>query len=150
MDDRQFSRWADRDWPHRGDDYQALKQRIAAGLLDLAEKHLPGLRDSVAFSELASPLSLAHFTGTRSGGCYGLAVSPERLRARWLGVRTPVRGLLMTGSDVASPGVAGAMMGGVLSAASVLGATGMPRIMRAAPSARPAPVAAESEAEVAA
>jgi hypothetical protein len=102
----------------------------------------------VVFSELASPLSLAHFTGTRTGGCYGLAVSPERLRARWLGVKTPVRGLLLTGSDVASPGVAGAMMGGVLSVASVLGPTGMLRVMRAARAQRP-PSAAEEKSRAA-
>lgn len=79
--------------------------KVAAGLLDLADRHVPGLRDGVVFSELATPLTLAHFTGTRSGGCYGLAVTRQRLRARWLGVKTPVRGLLLTGSDVASPGV---------------------------------------------
>jgi phytoene dehydrogenase-like protein len=131
-----FARWTGTEWKNRGDDYEALKQHISNTLLDMAERHVPGLRDSVAFSELASPLSLAHFTGTRSGGCYGLAVTRERLQARWLGVKTPVRGLLLTGSDVGSPGVAGAMMGGVLSAASVLGATGFMRIMTAASAPR--------------
>ncbi|GAC1326931.1 MAG: NAD(P)/FAD-dependent oxidoreductase [Candidatus Dormibacteria bacterium] len=132
VDDQPFKEWESAGWMHRGSDYAALKERIAEGLLDLAERHVPGLRRSVVFSELATPLTLAHFTGTRSGGCYGLAVTRERLRARWLGVRTPVRGVLLTGSDVASPGVAGAMMGGVLAAARVLGPTGMIRIVRAA------------------
>jgi phytoene dehydrogenase-like protein len=146
-----FAQWSDRGWKHRGDDYEALKRQVSEGLLDLADQHVPGLRESVVFSELASPLSLAHFTGTRSGGCYGLAVTPERLRAKWLGVKTPVRGLLLTGSDVASPGVAGAMMGGVLSAASVLGPTGFMRIMRAAKAPRRAPVeTADAEVEAAA
>ena len=143
VDDTQFAAWAGEGWLHRGDDYTALKQRIAESLLDLADRHVPGLRDSVVFSELASPLSLAHFTGTRSGACYGLAVTTERLKAHWLGVRTPVRGLLLTGSDVASPGVAGAMMGGVLSAASVLGPTGMMRVMRAARARRAEPARSE-------
>ncbi|HXA43667.1 MAG TPA: NAD(P)/FAD-dependent oxidoreductase [Candidatus Solibacter sp.] len=151
VDTGQFTRWSQLGWKHRGDEYEALKQKIGDDLLSLADRHVPGLRDSVVFSELASPLSLAHFTGTRSGGCYGLAVTPERLRARWLGVRTPVRGLLLTGSDVGSPGVAGAMMGGVLSAASVLGPTGFMRIMRAASSWQPSRVTTEAvSAEMAA
>ena len=147
VDTDRFAQWAERGWKHRGDDYEALKERLGDQLLELAERHLPGLRDSVVFRELASPLSLAHFTGTRTGGCYGLALTPERLRARWLGVKTPVRGLLLSGSDVGSPGVAGALMGGVLSAASVLGPTGFMRIMRAAMEPQPVPAAADESGE---
>jgi all-trans-retinol 13,14-reductase len=142
VDDTQFRTWAARDWMHRGEEYAALKEQIATGLLDLADRHVPGLRASVVFSELATPLTLAHFIGTRSGGCYGLAVTRERLKARWLGVRTPLKGLLLTGSDVGSPGVAGAMMGGVLSAARVLGPTGMMQVMRAARAEQPGPAPA--------
>jgi all-trans-retinol 13,14-reductase len=132
VDDTQFQDWSSGSWKKRGEEYEAVKGRIAEGLLSLADSQVPGLRESVVFSELASPLTLAHFTGTRSGGCYGLALTRERLEASWLGVRTPVRGLLLAGSDVGSPGVSGAMMGGVLSAAQVLGPAGMLKVMRAA------------------
>jgi all-trans-retinol 13,14-reductase len=53
---------------------------------------------------------------------YGIPFTPERLRLRWLQPRTPVAGLFLTGADALVPGMAGAMMGGVISAAAILGA----------------------------
>jgi all-trans-retinol 13,14-reductase len=57
---------------------------------------------------------------------------PSRYRLRWLGTRTPVQGLLLTGSDVCGHGIVGAMMGGVGTAAHVMGGMGFMQIMRRA------------------
>jgi all-trans-retinol 13,14-reductase len=38
---------------------------------------------------------------------------------RGLRAKTPVPGLLLTGQDVVTPGVTGAMMGGILTAAAI-------------------------------
>ena len=46
--------------------------------------------------------------------------------------RTEVDGLFIAGADACSPGVAGALMGGVFAAGAVLGASGFPTIMAAA------------------
>src|SRR5579859_3647678 len=136
----QFAPWSDRRWLHRGDDYQSLKDSVAATLLDYADRHVPGLRDLVSVCEVSTPLSVEHFTGHPHGAVYGLPATPERLRMARFGPRTPIRGLLLAGADVASLGIVGAMMGGVVAAASVLGVRGFPRITRAAestPSLRP-------------
>jgi all-trans-retinol 13,14-reductase len=138
-----FAPWQSQPWMRRGPDYQALKERISSALLDLVERHYPGFRGLVAFHELSTPLSVEHFTGHAGGRIYGAPATPERLRDRRYGVRTPIRGLFLAGADAAGLGILGAFMGGTFAAAAALGATGMPRIFSAAtkgPPARRAPV----------
>jgi len=55
------------------------------------------------------------------GEIYGIASTPERFKMRALGARTPIQGLLLTGQDVASLGVIGALFGGVICASVALG-----------------------------
>jgi all-trans-retinol 13,14-reductase len=71
------------------------------------------------------------------GEIYGIAATPERYLCRDLGARTPIRGLYLTGADVASLGIVGALFGGVVSASAALGrnllsAVSKPRIAAAA------------------
>ena len=126
-----FKRWADRPWKQRGEEYEALKARMAAGMLDLVDRHFPGFRDLVDYSELSTPLSVEHFTACPRGAIYGLPGTPERFRQAWLGVHTPVKNVLMAGSDVYVHGVMGAAMGGVAAAGAALGPLGFPRAMAA-------------------
>ena len=126
-----FAPWRSRPWRRRGADYEALKETISEALLELVERHYPGFRDLVAYRELSTPLTVQHFTGALRGGIYGLPATPERFRRGWLGPRTPVPNLLLTGSDAAAPGIVGAMMGGVMTASYLLGPRGFPRIMAA-------------------
>jgi all-trans-retinol 13,14-reductase len=131
-DHGRFAAWQGRPWRRRGNEYEALKRTISEGLLDLVEERYPGFRRLVAYQELSTPLSVESFTGHDRGAIYGVPATPERYRGGWFGVQTPVRGLLLAGSDVGSPGVVGAMMGGVMAASRLLGAAGYPRIMGAA------------------
>ena len=72
----------------------------------------------VDYVELSTPLSTDHFVRPVGGSIYGLEPTPERFQNRWLRPRSPVSGLFFAGSEVATVGVIGAMMGGVLAAAS--------------------------------
>lgn len=56
----------------------------------------------------------------RQGEIYGIAATPRRFLTRSLGVRTPIRGLYLTGQDAASLGIVGALFGGIVSASAVL------------------------------
>jgi all-trans-retinol 13,14-reductase len=127
-----LARWQDGGWKRRGEDYEALKTSIADALLAFVEQRCPGLRALVDYQELGTPLSFEHFTGHPGGAIYGLPAVPQRYRLKWLGIRTPVPGLVLTGSDVGGHGIVGAMMGGVGTAAHVLGGAGFMRIMRRA------------------
>jgi phytoene dehydrogenase-like protein len=124
-----FERWADLPWKRRGSDYELLKSTISTALLSFVEAHHPGFAALVDYAELATPLTVEHFTGNRDGSIYGLPAVPARYLTDALHVTTPVRGLLLTGSDVCGQGIVGAMLGGVMTVGHVLGAGGFQRVM---------------------
>ena len=49
------------------------------------------------------------------GSIYGIEATPDRFRNKHLRPATPIKGLYMAGSEIATVGVIGAMMGGVMS-----------------------------------
>ena len=111
--------WADRPAGERGDGYTAFKQRVEETLMAQFERHFPDLAKLVVYRELATPLSTVTFTGHSEGAFYGLDVTPERVMCDGLRAKTPIPGLYLAGQDVASPGVPGALWGGLLAAGSV-------------------------------
>jgi len=115
-----FAKWAETRWKQRGVEYDQLKAQLAGRLKSELEKAVPQVRGKIDYCELSTPLSTRSFTNHQSGEIYGLAHVPERFRLNCLGPRTSVRGLYLTGADVTSAGVTGAMMGGVLSASAIL------------------------------
>jgi all-trans-retinol 13,14-reductase len=105
----------------RGEEYEAMKERIADTLLAGAERRLPGLSSLVVHRELSTPLSTAHFTGHPGGEIYGLPATPDRFAKPWLRARTPVKGLYLAGADALLLGIGGAVMSGVMAAAAIAG-----------------------------
>jgi phytoene dehydrogenase-like protein len=128
-DYRHFENWKDKPWKKRGEEYEALKETIAQGMLELIEQHHPGFRKLVDYYELSTPLSMEYFTGRPRGAMYGVPPTPTRFRLQGLETRTPIRNLYLAGSDVCSPGIVGAMMGGVAAASAVNGPFGFFKII---------------------
>jgi all-trans-retinol 13,14-reductase len=114
-----FAAWSGTTPEHRPEDYETAKARIAEALLGQFKRHFPRLAPLIDFHEVSTPLSQAAFVLADHGAMYGLEMSAERMRNRALRVRTPVPGLLLAGQDVVTPGIPGAFMGGLMSAASV-------------------------------
>ena len=131
LDYASVERWKNQPWHKRGEDYDQLKHRVAEGLLDFVDRRYPGFKGLVDYCEVSTPLTVEHFTGHRRGSVYGIPATPERFRLPYLGVSTPVRNLYLTGADVASLGIMGAMMGGVATTARLLGSLGFFRIVAA-------------------
>jgi phytoene dehydrogenase-like protein len=104
-----------------------------------AEREAPGFGDLIEYWEVSTPVTVTDFAAYPSGGFAELAATPERIRRRLAPTRTEVPGLYLTGSDTCSLGVTGALMGGVFTAAAVMGVRGIPRIMRAARANRSGP-----------
>ena len=129
VDPAGFAAWRGTAWMKRGDDYAALKERLAEALLAVVEARYPGFRDLVEYVEVSTPATVETFTGVPSGGFAQLAATPQRLRARRTPAALPVPGLYLTGADACSLGIMGALMGGVFAAGTVLGPLGIPRIM---------------------
>jgi all-trans-retinol 13,14-reductase len=115
-----FERWQETRLKRRGEDYEAFKEELAARLQSELERHVPVLAGKIDYAELSTPLSTRHFMNRRGGETYGLSATPERFRLRCLTPRTPIRNLFLTGQDVVTLGVAGALIGGVVTASAVL------------------------------
>ena len=120
-------------WQHfaRGDTYAADKDRIASGLLAAADRAIPGLAALVEYAELSTPLTLEHYLHSPKGQFYGLPATTERYRIQGLRAKTSVPGLYLSGTDVGSLGIIGALMGGAACALALLGSRGMPLVMSA-------------------
>lgn len=112
--------WKDRKWNDRGDDYDQLKEDLKEKLTKALIKAVPQLDGHIAYSELSTPLSTRHFMNYQTGEIYGLEHSPARFAMRSLRPQTRIKGLYLTGQDIVTVGVAGALYSGVLTATTIL------------------------------
>src|SRR5262245_37536101 len=117
---RWFRQWEGTRWKRRGEDYDVFKERLATHLLEQLHRHVPQVRGKVDYWELSTPLSNRHFADHPFGEVYGISHTPDRFRRRFLRPATPIRNLYLTGSDVLTEGVTGAMFGGVVAASAIL------------------------------
>ena len=131
-----FRKWENEPWRKRGDEYEELKGRLSDRLLETVYAHCPQLRGKVDHMELSTPLSTRHFAGHAQGEIYGLAATPAFFDDRALRPGTPLRGLYLTGADICSLGIGGALPGGMLTAAAVLGRNLLGDIAQGAAAAR--------------
>lgn len=115
-----FARWDNTRWKHRGTEYDDFKKELAQRMQRELERAVPVIAGKIDHAELSTPLTTRHFMNYERGEAYGLAVTPERFELRSLTPHTSVRNLYLTGQDVASPGVSGALFGGVMTASAVL------------------------------
>jgi len=125
-----FAQWQDKTWGKRGDDYEALKDSFGERLMQHLYDKLPQLQGKVDYYEVSTPLSTDWFGGYRHGELYGLAHTAERLQQNWLGPRTRIPGLWLTGQDVLTCGVTGAMMAGMLTTMAMIGGRRMTPLMK--------------------
>lgn len=111
--------WADLEPNARGDGYEEFKTAVEDVLFAQFETYFPDLAQLVVFRNLSTPLSTEAITGHHHGGFYGIDVTPERVLSGALQAKTPVPGLILAGQDVLSPGIPGALWGGIFAAACV-------------------------------
>jgi all-trans-retinol 13,14-reductase len=111
--------YADQGIEARADEWAAFKRDVESRLMECFAAKFPALAPMVVYEELGTPLATAAFTGHEKGGFYGVETTPRRILSDALSARTPVPGLFLTGQDVMTPGIAGALVGGMLGAAAV-------------------------------
>ena len=114
-----YQQWQDKRWKKRGAEYDALKEKFAQRLLEALYKRHPNLRGQIDFYELSTPLSTQHFANYQYGELYGLDHTTERFNQKFLRVNTPVKNLYLTGQDVISCGIGGALFSGLLTAMAI-------------------------------
>jgi all-trans-retinol 13,14-reductase len=125
-----FAPWENSRWKKRAAEYDAFKHTLAQRLQQELERAVPAVAGRINHAELSTPLTTRHFMNYTQGEAYGLAATPERFRLRSLTPHTTVRNLYLTGQDVASLGVAGALFGGAIAASAILGRNLVSRITK--------------------
>ena len=115
-----FEEWENTKWNKRGEEYEAKKEKITEELLAILYEQCPQVKGHIVHSELSTPLSTKKFAAHPRGEIYGLAHTPARFEERWLRPHTPIKGLYLTGADICSAGIGGALMGGVITVSAIL------------------------------
>ena len=126
-----FEAWEDERCMKRGQDYEDFKKQIGERMLEEGLfRFYPELRDKVLETNMGTPLSTQFYLNAVDGESYGLDMNFYRLtKAFDLKPRTNIEGLYLTGQDICTLGVTGAMMGGVLTANVIAGYDNMIDIM---------------------
>ncbi|XP_028264137.1 inactive all-trans-retinol 13,14-reductase-like [Parambassis ranga] len=118
-----FEEWKDTSVRRRGDEYYNYKMRFAKNLFDWACTVFPKIKDKLVFQEVATPLTNAHYLAAQRGAMYSAEHNLERFQAEAVAksrCQTPIKNLYISGQDVFSCGIAGALHGGLLCACAVL------------------------------
>jgi len=116
-----FEKWKGTTWGQRGEEYETFKAHQGERLMKHLYDKMPQLEGKVDYYEVSTPLSTEWFSGYRRGELYGLEHTPQRLQQDWLGPRTRISGLWLTGQDTLTCGVTGAMMSGMLTSMALVG-----------------------------
>ena len=91
---------------------------------------LPHLRDKIDYYELSSPLSTKNFTNYQKGELYGLDHTPKRFSQKFLRPKTKIKGLYLTGQDIVSAGIGGAIFSGLITTTAITGINFMKKIYK--------------------
>jgi all-trans-retinol 13,14-reductase len=121
--------WQEKPQGDRGNDYLEYKNAITKKLTQKLLTVVPQVKGKIAFSELSTPLSTKHFSNYSTGEIYGLEHTPKRFTYKFLRPQTFIKGLYLTGQDIVTVGVGGALYSGVLAATKVLNKSVMLRIL---------------------
>jgi len=105
--------------------YLAKKAEVREQLLRKYDARFPRLAEHVAVDVFATPRTMTRFNHSYRGAAYGLAQTVEQSNSKRLSNRTPIKGLYLTGAWTRNGGgYEGAMMSGILTAATVMRDTG--------------------------
>ncbi len=92
------------DWENRWridqgyDAYRKLKEEVADQMIKVAERMIPGLRESIEEIEIASPLTMEHYTSNYKGSIIGWAPTPEQSMLKRMKQKGPIDHLYLAGA----------------------------------------------------
>ncbi|MEM6348421.1 MAG: NAD(P)/FAD-dependent oxidoreductase [Bacteroidota bacterium] len=113
------AKWSGTNWKKRGEDYDALKENISQRLLSELYKRVPQAEGKVDVYELSTPLTTQHFVNYDKGEIYGIDHTPDRFQQKFLRPHTPIKNFYLTGQDIITAGIGGALFSGLLTAAAI-------------------------------
>lgn len=116
-----FGEWQGTTWQQRGENYESKKRELSEKLLAILFRRMPQLEAALDFYELSTPLSTQFYQRNEQGEIYGLDHFPQRFDHPSLHPQTPIKDFYLTGADVVTAGIGGAVMGGMMTSSVMLG-----------------------------
>lgn len=117
-----FKKWENTKLGKRGEDYEEFKNKMTKKMLKVLYKYYPSIKGNVEYTNLGSPLTFNHYINSNQGEIYGLKNTTDRFEVDdWLRPQTNIQNLFITGQDVLSHGITGALNSGLLTTYSILG-----------------------------
>jgi len=115
--------------------YNELKKAATEILLDRTEKLIPGLRKSIKYIEVATPITNWRYSRNVGGAIYGSDQTVENAHGGRLSAQTPIKNLFLAGAWTFGGGMSAAMLSGRDTSRMVIGyLDGTEVVLMAAPS----------------
>jgi phytoene dehydrogenase-like protein len=102
--------WIETGSGHRGSDYEAAKEKKAAGLIAGAEPLFGSLQDAELI-DIYTPLTIRDWVGSPGGSAYGIMRSSGQLMKMTFLNRPSIEGLFFAGQNILAPGIMGTTLG---------------------------------------
>jgi len=118
-----FEKWKNNRQGKRGEDYDQLKFQFMTIFENVLFHYFPKTRDKVRFKDIGTPLSNEFYLNSEKGSSYGMAATVNRFKIdnATYHPKTPIKNLYLTGQDMCSIGVSGAITGAGFTVSHVLG-----------------------------
>jgi all-trans-retinol 13,14-reductase len=92
--------------------YNELKKAATEILLDRTEKLIPGLRKSIKYIEVGTPITNWRYSRNVGGAIYGTDQTVDNSYGARLSAQTPIKSLFLTGAWTFGGGMSAAMLSG--------------------------------------
>ena len=113
--------WEDTRLGGRGDDYLAMKDKLADECIALAETVIPGLSTMVTERYNSTSLTYRDYNSTPEGSAFGIRKDNRNPLMTMLSPRTPIANLMLTGQNLMLHGLEGVAMTAISTCMEVLG-----------------------------
>lgn len=116
-----IEKWENTTIGHRGEEYKALKARMAEECIAMAEQFIPGLHNMVEASYCSTPLTYRDYTLTPNGSAYGVRKDYHNPMMTLLSAKTPIPNLYLTGQSLTLHGLLGVTMTTLFTVSEIIG-----------------------------
>ena len=116
-----IQQWENTTVGHRGEDYKAMKERLADECIAMAEQFIPGLHNMVEARFSTTPLTYRDYTLTPNGSSYGVRKDYHNPMMTLLSAKTPIPNLFLTGQSLTLHGLLGVTMTTLFTVAEIIG-----------------------------
>ena len=110
-----FQEWTRFPSTKRGEEYDALKERIGRQLVAAAARHISGLAQHLDVADYATPLSNEYWVNAVRGAMYGPEQTSDQMgRDRFSGCTCGIEGLFLAGAGTIAGGVSACVASGLV------------------------------------